>query len=197
MIEVPIEEAVDLIPDRCSLGIGGVLLKRKPMAILAELARAERTSIEAMTFLGSIDIELLASAGTIDTFSGGYVGFEHLGFAPAFTSAVAEGRIGYREHSEYLFMSGLRAAVAGVPFMPTKGAMGSELVTELGLVEIDDPYTGSPVIAVPAISPEVTVIHAEASDHDGNIGASTTADFLSDFDSTIARASTQIGRAHV
>ena len=192
MKQLSLDEAVDLVVDGCALGIGGVLLKRKPMGFLAATARAGRRRLTAVTFLGSLDVELLAGAGAIDEFRGGYVGFEHLGFAPAFSAAVAAGSIRYLEYSEFLFVSGLRAAAAGLPFLPSKGGAGSALIQELGLVDVIDPYTGTPVLAIPAISPDVTVIHAEVADRRGNVGRPQSVDFLSDFDVNLARASRSV-----
>ena len=79
-----------------------------------------------------------------------------------------------------------------VPFMPAKGGAGSDLVGELGIVEIADPYTGTPVLAVPALRPDVTFIHAEASDAAGNVAGPSSPDFLWDFDAAIARAAGRV-----
>jgi glutaconate CoA-transferase subunit A len=192
MKQTSLEAAVDMVPSGSSLGIGGVLLKRKPMSFLKALVQAGRRELTALTFLGSLDIEFLAATGALAEFHGGYVGFEHLGFAPAFQAGVEHGRIEYREYSEFLFVSGLRAAAAGLPFLPSKGGAGSDLVAELGIVEIADPYAGTPVLAVPAIAPEIGVVHAEVADVHGNVGAPDAADFLSDFDVNLARASRRV-----
>jgi glutaconate CoA-transferase subunit A len=72
--------------------------------------------------------------------------------------------------------------------MPTRGARGSDLVAELDLREIACPYTGESLIAVPALRPDVCVIHAEAADEQGNVMAPSARDFLFDSDATLARA---------
>lgn len=189
MNQLPLARALELVPDGATLGIGGVLLKRKPMRFLAALVEAGRADLVAVTFLGSLDVEMLATAGALAEVRSGYVGFEHLGFAPAFSQAVEAGTVRYVEYSELLFVSGLRAAAAGLPFLPSLGGMGSALPGELGLVEITDPYTGAPVLAVPALAPDVSVIHAEVADRHGNVGQAVSVDFLSDFDLILARAS--------
>ena len=75
------------------------------------------------------------------------------------------------EYTEYLFMTGIRAAAAGLPFMPTKGGMGSDLGAELGFVEIEDPYSDCRVMAVPALHPDVAVVHTRLADPLGNVAA--------------------------
>ncbi|HSG80180.1 MAG TPA: CoA-transferase [Acidimicrobiia bacterium] len=180
------------IPDGSAVGLGGVLLKRKPMAAVAALAAAGRRDLRLFTFLGSVDVEALVAAGAVAEVHGGYVGFEQLGFAPATKAAFEDGSVVFHEYSEFLFVAGLRASLAGLPFMPAKGGAGSDLVGELGIVEIADPYTGTPVLAVPALRPDVTFIHAEASDAAGNVAGPSSPDFLWDFDAAIARAAGRV-----
>jgi glutaconate CoA-transferase subunit A len=187
-----VEEALTLIPDGAAVGLGGVLLKRKPIAFLSALVAAGRRDLRAYTFLASLDVELLSVYGSLAEVHAGYVGFEHLGFAPGYDAAVASGEITRIEYSEFMFVAGLRAAAAGLPFMPAKGGSGSELLDELGFVEIDDPYGGEAVIAVPALRPEVSLIHADAADARGNVLGPARPDFLSDSDVLLARASDRV-----
>jgi glutaconate CoA-transferase subunit A len=166
-----------------------VLLRRKPISFLSALADAGRRDLRVYSFLASLDVDLLVARGAVAEVHAGYVGFEQLGFAPAFGRAVAAGDVRAFEYSELVFVSGLRASLAGLPFLPTRGARGSDLVAELGLQEIACPYTDEQLIAAPAIRPDVCVIHAEAADDQGNVMAPSTHDFLFDADGTLARAS--------
>jgi acyl CoA:acetate/3-ketoacid CoA transferase alpha subunit len=186
---VDLSDAVTLVPDGTTLGVGGVLLKRKPMAFLWALVDAGVRDLTVLSFLASLDVELLAAHRMLDEVHTGYVGFEQFGFAPAFEDAVGSGRIRAREYTELLFVTGLRAAQAGLPFLPTKGGWGSALVTELGLQVVADPYGGESVLAVPALRPAVTVIHASEADEEGNVLGPASRDFLFDADITMARAS--------
>ena len=130
-----------------------MLLRRKPIAFLSALAAAGRRDLRVYSFLASLDVDLLVARGAVAEVHAGYVGFEQLGFAPAFGRAVAAGEVRAFEYSELLFVSGLRASVAGVPFLPTRGARGSDLVEELGLLEVACPYSGERLLAAPAIGP--------------------------------------------
>ncbi len=91
-----------------------------------------------------------------------------------------------------MFVAGLRAAAAGLPFMPAKGGSGSQLLEELEFVEIDDPYGGERVIAVPAMRPDVSILHADAADAGGNVLGPERPDFLSDSDVLLARAADRV-----
>jgi glutaconate CoA-transferase subunit A len=183
-----LEQAVELVEDGALLGVGGVLLRRKPIAFLAALAASGRRDLRVASFLSSLDVDLLVAHGAVAEVHAGYVGFEQLGFAPAFGKAVAAGEVRALEYSELLFVSGLRAALAGLPFLPTRGAMGSDIVPELGVQEITCPYTGERLLAAPALRPHVAVIHAEAADERGNVLSPSTKDFLFDSDANVARA---------
>lgn len=189
---VDLEEAVASIPDGASLGVGGVLLQRKPMALLRALAGRGARDLTLWSFLASLDVELLAAHGALVGTHTGYVGFEQLGFAPAYEAAVDAGTLAPHEHTEFLFVTGLRASLAGLPFLPTKGGLGSDVLAELGHATITCPYTGQELVAVPAIRPDVTVLHAEAAGADGTVLGPRGRDFLFDFDANIARAARRV-----
>lgn len=189
---IGLDAAVGLVGDGARLGIGGVLLRRKPIAFLDALADAGCRDLRLYSFLASLDVELLVRRGAVAEVHAGYVGFEQLGFAPAYAAAVADGSVRAVEYSELVFVAGLRASLAGLPFMPTRGATGSDLVPELGLERVSCPYTGESLIAAPALRPDVCVLHAEAADDRGNVLAPATRDFLFDADQTLARASERV-----
>jgi glutaconate CoA-transferase subunit A len=184
-------EAVELVPDGASIGTGGILMTRKPVALLDAIGRA-RGGLELWTLLGSLDAELLAVHGALAASNTIYVGFEQLGFAPAYGAAVADGGVDAREYSELLMLAGLRASLAGLPFLPTRGAQGSDVATALRIETITCPYTGETLFAAPAIRPDVALLHATAADARGNVAAPEHRDFLFDWDANIARASTRV-----
>jgi glutaconate CoA-transferase subunit A len=66
-------------------------------------------------------------------------------------------------------VAGLRAASYGVPFQPVAGVHGSDLATLNGWRSITDPYgSGKEVYVIPAIAPDIAVIHAAEVDEEGN-----------------------------
>ena len=120
-----LDEAARSIPDGSHLGIGGVVLHRKPMAMLAAMVRRGVRDLTVSSFLASLDVEILIAGGCVRRVRTGYVGFEHRGGAPLFRKAFAKGAIGVEAHSELTFLNALEAAASGLPFLPTKGAIGS------------------------------------------------------------------------
>ena len=189
---VDLDTAVASVPAGARLGIGGTLLQRKPVAFVDALARRGTGGLRLHTFLGSLDVELLAAHGCLAEAHTSYVGFEQLGFAPAYGAAVDAGAVTAVEYTEYLYVAGLRAAVAGLPFQPTLGGLGSQVLDELGFRTVACPYTGREVVAVPATMLDVAVIHADAADEHGNVLGPRDRDFLWDLDATTARAADRV-----
>jgi glutaconate CoA-transferase subunit A len=188
---VTVDEVVALIPDGASIATGGVLMAGKPVALLDAIGRARR-DLTLWTMLGSIDAEILAARGALAVCNAIYVGFEQHGFAPAYGAAVERGEVARRDYSEFLFMSGLRAGMAGLPFLPTRGGTGSQVTVDLGIQTVACPYTGEQLLAAPAIRPDFALLHAPVADAAGNVPAPAEAGFLFDYDANVARASTRV-----
>ena len=182
------DDAVALVPDGSRVGFSGAVLRGKPVAAARALARAGKRDLELVTFTGSLEVELLLAANALRTVVSSYVGLGPHGLARGFSAAVADGSIEDRELSEWMLVGGLRAAVMGLPFLPTRAALGSQLVEERGFRTIVDPYTGDELLAVPAIRPDVAFVHAWRADEDGNVQFPWPPDHLADVDLLVARA---------
>lgn len=182
------DDAVALVEDGSSVAFSGAVLRGKPVAAARALARAGRRDLELTTFTGSLEVELLLAANALGTVVSSYVGLGPHGLARGFSAAVAEGRVEDRELSEWMLVGGLRAAVMGLPFLPTRAALGSQLAEERGFRTILDPYTGDELLAVPAIRPDVAFLHAWRADEAGNVQFPWPPDHLADVDLLVARA---------
>lgn len=180
--------AADLVTSGTTLYVGGAVLSRKPMAFIRSLAEVGRTDLELITFAGSVDIELLVAQGCVAAVASAYVGLGSAGPAPAFKRAVEDGSVIDREYSEWTMLAGLRAASMGVPFLPTRAALGSQLLDELAPASIDDPYGTGTFLAIPPIRPDVTVLHAWRATPSGVVQFAWPPEHLWDVDVVAARA---------
>lgn len=185
-----LDEALAAVADDMSIGLGGVLGRRRPLALCAGLVAAGRTGLHAYSFLAGAEIETLVAGGAVSSITSGY--FDPAGRTGAADRAIEDGRVEWREVSEQLFVGGLRAAAAGLPFWPTLGAVGSDVAERLDLREIRCPYSGRPVLAVPATPLDVTLLHAEAATQLGAVLAPVEREFLDDADVILARAAKQV-----
>jgi glutaconate CoA-transferase subunit A len=94
------------------------------------------------------------------------------GFAPRFTAALKEGRITVRDATCPAIHTMLQAAEKGVPFLPLRGVLGSDIVAHRPDWKIiDNPFAagGDPILLLPALSPDVAAIHGVMADEAGNV----------------------------
>jgi glutaconate CoA-transferase subunit A len=166
-------DAIATIPDGSRVALGGNTLHRAPSAAVHELIRQGRHGLELVKTAGAYDVDLLCAAGVASIVSAGFIGYETVaGMAPHYRRAVESGTVEAREHACYTVIAGLRAASQGVPFMPLNGLQGSDLVALRGFARVRDPYAGGDaagdVVVVPAITPDVALIHVQEADADGN-----------------------------
>lgn len=171
-------EAIATIPDGSRLALGGNTLHRAPAAAVHELIRQGKRGLELVKTAGAYDVDVLCAAGVASIVSAGFVGYETVaGMAPHYRRAVEGGTVEAREHACYTIIAGLRAASQGVPFMPLNGLQGSDLMALRGFARVRDPYAsadagpgdaGQDVVVIPAIVPDVALIHVQEADQDGN-----------------------------
>ena len=157
-----LEEMVGRVPDGASLALGGSFLHRGPFAVVRELIRQGKRELEIMKQSPGYDIDILCRAGCVKKARAGIVAMEgNFGLAPWYRRAVEQKQIVLEEHACATLTAGMRAAAFGVPFQPVGGVHGSDLAALNKWVSIKDPYgSGEEVWVVPAIRPDIAVIHA-------------------------------------
>jgi glutaconate CoA-transferase subunit A len=183
-----LDDALAAVTDGMVVAVGGSPSSRKPVAAITALARRGLRDLQLLTFTGSLDVELLVGAGAVRSVRSSHVSLGEAGRAALFAEAVLAGAVDDLEESEWMLLGRLRAAAAGMPFLPTRAGLGSDLATARELREVADPYTGESYLAVPALAPDVAIIHAWRSDAEGNIQMPWPPDHLADVDVLMARA---------
>src|SRR5215208_4970546 len=141
-------EAMASVPDGARIALGGNTLHRGPGAAVHEIVRQ-----------GKRGLEIVKTAGGYET---------PFGMAPAYRKAVESGVVEAREHACATVIAGLRAAIQGVPFMPVAGLNGSDLPAARGFQVVADPYSDANVYVVPALVPDVAILHVQEADASGN-----------------------------
>ena len=164
-------EAGALVTDGAMVALGGGLCARLPMALVRELVRAGRRDLHLVGSAHSIDVDLLVAAGAVAVCEESYVGFEQdLGLAPAFRRAAETGTLTVRESCCVSVLTQLRASEMGLPFLPVRGLKGTDIGSlhpEYALVTC--PFTGEQLVALPALTPDVALLHAPIGDRAGNL----------------------------
>jgi glutaconate CoA-transferase subunit A len=113
----------------------------------------------------------LIGAGCVRSVEAAAVTLGEQGAAPRFVAAVKAATIEIRDSTCPALHAALQAAEKGVPFMPLRGVLGSDLVRHRPDWQVmDNPFArDDPILIVPAIRPDVAVFHAARADRAGNV----------------------------
>jgi glutaconate CoA-transferase subunit A len=171
-----IEEAIStFVSDGDVVALQNMATQTAPMAAVRELIRQEKRELGLVCLVGGIPVDWLAAAGVINRFIGAAVSMEQFGLCQRYRRAVEAGSIRVEELSETALNSRLGAGARNLPFLPTRGLIGTDLVEiNENLVMIDDPFGGPAVVACRALVPDVALVHAHRSDRHGNIQVEPT-----------------------
>jgi glutaconate CoA-transferase subunit A len=165
-------EAAKCIKDGMSIIIGGFITSSHPMAIIRQVVK---NRVRNLTVIGSassgLDVDLLIGAGCAKKVISPYVGGEVIApIGPFFRAAAERGQIEVWEIDESMYYCGLRAAAHLLPFMPWRGCVGTSYPKVNPEIKVfQDPLTNETLLAVPAIKPDVAILHAAYSDAYGNV----------------------------
>jgi glutaconate CoA-transferase subunit A len=142
------------------------------MAVVRALVRrgAKDLRLLGVPVLG-LCADLLIGAGCVAEVESSAVSLGEAGLAPRFSEAAERGAIRVRDATCPMVHSALQAAEKGVPFMPLRGVIGSDLVARRDdWKQIQNPMSEAPdpILLAAAISPDVALFHARWADRAGN-----------------------------
>ena len=185
-----LEEAAGLVRDGDHVALGGCTLSRTPMAMVWALIRAGRKDLTVSRSITSTEGDLLYASGAsrrilTSWFSQGIV----WGVSKVMRRYVESRRARFEEWSHMAIGLRYRAGAMGAPFVPTRSMLGSDVAARLDdLREMDCPFTGDRLYLVPALNPDVALIHVQRCDPYGN----AQVDGLPFMDNDIAMAATRV-----
>jgi glutaconate CoA-transferase subunit A len=165
-----LDEAAALVHDGDVVGIGGSTMSRTPMGMIWELIRAGRKRLTCARSIVSSDGDLLFGSGACDHMVTSWFSQSILwGVSKVMRHHVETGKARYDEWSHMAMGMRLRAGAMGVPFMPIRSMLGSDVRKQRPeAVEMDCPFTGEKILLVPALNPDVALIHVQRCDPYGN-----------------------------
>lgn len=185
MIELP--EAAALVPDGATVSFGGFTTQRHPMAFIYELIRLRRRNLYLFGHSPGGDWDILIGAGCVKRVELAYEADEAFNtVGPRWRRAVERGEIEWEDYSNFSMVSRFTAGAMGIPFIPVRSLLGSDLVNKQALTDEQraaDPRTSpkklhvmeSPfdpedrVVLVPAIHTDFAVLHVQKATVDGTI----------------------------
>ncbi|MEO8142998.1 MAG: CoA-transferase [Betaproteobacteria bacterium] len=165
------EEIAARIPDGASLGLPPDY-SMPSMAVVHALIRRKARDLRLLgvPVLG-LSADLLIGAGCVAEVESSAVSLGEAGLAPRFTEAVEKNILKVKDATCPAIHTGLQATEKGVPFMPLRGVIGSDLIAmRPDWKVIDNPLKkNDPILIVPAIQPDVALFHARWADEAGNV----------------------------
>jgi glutaconate CoA-transferase subunit A len=171
LIAQTIEEALAPIGDGIMLAVprevAGV-----PMEATRALIRRGVRNLHLVTLpTSSLQADLLIGAGAVAVLETSAVSLGEFGPAPRFTAAMTGGTIRILEATCPALHAAFQAAEKGVPFMPLRGILGSDVLNcRPDWRVIDNPFgTDDPIVLLPALNPDVALLHAPMADRAGNV----------------------------
>lgn len=166
-----LDDALAPIRDGCVLAV-----PRESSGVAMAATRALiRRGIKRLSLIAlptsSLQADLLVGAGSVETLETSAVSLGEFGAAPRFTAAILAGAIRMKDATCPALHAAFQAAEKGVPFMPLRGVLGSDVLKNRpDWKVIDNPFgNDDPILLLPAIRPDVALFHAPMADRDGNI----------------------------
>jgi acyl CoA:acetate/3-ketoacid CoA transferase alpha subunit len=169
-----LREAVSEIPNGAEIALGGFAITRNPIAFTNELIRQGKKNLTIYEIIGSMDSDMLVGAGAVRRFSYGGGSLDRFGKIGRINEAIEKGLVDVREYSGLSISFRFLAGSLGIPYIPTKTLLGTDIIQKL--IEKDDsvmigssPYNGDKLVFVKALQPEYAVLHAPCADEKGNV----------------------------
>ncbi len=176
------------VRDGCHLSIGGFTINRNPMAAVYEIIRRKRRGLHLYAHSNGHGMDELVGAGCVSTLEIAYGGSgKFAATSVRFRKAVQEGTIRVEDYTNFQMALRFLAGAMGVPFLPCRSGLGTDLLEKWGfpgemrrrdarlpdrkMVVLENPFGdwggADRVVLVPAINPDVTLIHVQRADTQG------------------------------
>ena len=169
---VSLHDAVaDLVHDGDSVALEG-FTHLIPFAAGHELLRQGRSELELIRMTPDLLYDQLIGMGAARKLVFSYGGNPGVGSLHRFRDAIEHGwprPIEIEEHSHAGMANRYVAGAANLPFAVLRGYLGTDLMARTTVAPITCPFTGEKLVAVPALCPDVAIVHAQESDREGNV----------------------------
>ena len=160
------------VPDGASVCLGTALEALIPFAAGHELIRQRRRDLTLVGPISDMLFDQLVAAGCVRRILAAWVGNVSGGLGHNYRRAVERGiphPIEVEDHSNLTMAAALQAGALGAPYIPTRSLLGTGLLeSNPGFKQARDPFSGDPVVLIPALTPDVAILHVQRSDAEGH-----------------------------
>jgi len=159
----------EVVPDGASVALGLQMEQMIAFAAGHEIIRQKRCGLTLIGPISDILFDQLIGAGCAERVIAAWVGNVMMGSAYNFRREVESGRLKATNLTNFAVALALQAGAMGVPFLPTRSALGSDLAKDNDFfTEFESPFSREKLHAVRALVPDVTIVHVQRADREGN-----------------------------
>lgn len=158
-----------------NIGIAGFVNSRQPVAAIHEIIRQGKKDLTLSFQSAGLAVEYLAGAMALDPtrcsikrLEFAYWAHESFGISPLFRYLAESGKVELEDWSNFNMSARFKAGAMGIPFIPCRSPLGSDVIQTNRSKIMECPFTGDPVALLPAAHPHVAVIHVQEADIYGN-----------------------------
>jgi len=166
---VSLADAVgDLVRDGATVAMEG-FTHLIPFAAGHEVIRQGRKDLTLARMTPDVIYDQMVAAGCARKVIFSYMGNPGVGSLRIVRAAIEKGELDWEEYSHFGMITRLQAAASGLPFLPMNQTAATDLERANPLIRrVRDPYSGHEVVVVPALHPDVAIVHVQRADANGN-----------------------------
>jgi len=162
--------------DGATVGMGGQSIGRCPMSIFHEIVRQKKKELTLVGCNLSIPMDIMVGAGLVKRTECGTGNLERFGTTFCWRKSIERGQVENEDYSHLAMVTRFLAGEMGLPFMPIQSLLGSDMLTQKAASTgkkfeiIANPWNpGEKVVLLPALNPDVSILHVQKSDEMGNL----------------------------
>lgn len=162
-----LEEAISTIKDGDTVFVGGYFHYRHPMAAVREIIKQGKKNLTVIAPLSGMEADILIGAGCVSKIIFGFLSLDIFGMAPSFRRKVESGEVEHSDYGDLALIRAIEAAQRQVKHIAVRAWIGSDMI-EHHPGEVVEVF-GEKLLAVPALQPDVALVHAQWADTEGNL----------------------------
>jgi glutaconate CoA-transferase subunit A len=163
------------VPDGSSVVMSAALEACIPFAAGHEIIRQGKRGLTLIPPISDVLFDQLIGAGCVTTLKAAWVGNVSAGLGHNYRRAAESGvphPVRTEDHSNFSISLALLAGGMGIPYLPTRSLLGTDILRVNPSFKIErSPFDGEQLVLVPALVPDVAILHVQRADSDGNVHA--------------------------
>jgi len=170
-----VPEVVQTIPPGSHIALGGFAIARNTIAVVHELIRQQKRDLTISQGVVGLETDLLVGAGLVKRLMMGGGSLDRIGPVPCVNRARESKSVRCEDYTSLSMCFRYLAGALGLSFIPIKSLLGSEVLDRLEKGPAADevnrmkcPFTGEEYVAMKALTPDVSLVHVQVADAEGN-----------------------------